>query len=70
MMKAYDFPHHCTPCTVGSVAATFGAGNVAMDCARTALRMGAKKSYLIYRRTEKEMPARLEEIHHAKQTKA
>ena len=67
MMKAYDFPHHCTPCTVGDVAATFGAGNVAMDCARTSLRMGAKKSYIIYRRTEKEMPARNEEIHHAKE---
>ena len=67
MMKAYDFPNHCTPCTVGEVAATFGAGNVAMDCARTSLRMGAKKSYIIYRRTEKEMPARIEEIHHAKQ---
>ena len=67
MMKAYDFPYHCTPCTVGGIAATFGAGNVAMDCARTSLRMGAKKSYLIYRRTEKEMPARIEEIHHAKE---
>ncbi|MCK4995723.1 MAG: NADPH-dependent glutamate synthase [Thermoplasmatales archaeon] len=67
MMKAYDFPHHCTPCKVGGIAATFGAGNVAMDCARTSLRMGAKKSYIIYRRTEKEMPARNEEIHHAKQ---
>jgi glutamate synthase (NADPH) small chain len=67
MMKAYDFPRHSTPCKVGSVAATFGAGNVAMDCARTALRMGAKKSYILYRRTEKEMPARIEEIHHARQ---
>ena len=67
MMKAYDFPHHCTPCTVGGIAATFGAGNVAMDCARTSLRMGARKSYIIYRRTEKEMPARIEEIHHAKE---
>jgi len=67
MMKAYDFPHHCTPCTVGEIAATFGAGNVAMDCARTSLRMGAKKSHIIYRRTEKEMPARIEEIHHAKE---
>jgi len=67
MMKAYDFPHHCTPCTVGDIAATFGAGNVAMDCARTSLRMGAKKSYIIYRRTENEMPARNEEIHHAKE---
>jgi glutamate synthase (NADPH) small chain len=67
MMKAYDFPHYCTPCSVGGTVATFGAGNVAMDCARTALRMGAKKSYIIYRRTEKEMPARIEEVHHAKQ---
>jgi glutamate synthase (NADPH/NADH) small chain len=67
MMKAYDFPHHCTPCTVGEIAATFGAGNVAMDCARTSLRMGAKKSYIIYRRSEKEMPARNEEIEHAKE---
>lgn len=67
MMKAYDFPQHCTPCAVGNVVATFGAGNVAMDCARTALRMGAKKSFIIYRRTEQEMPARIEEIHHAKQ---
>jgi glutamate synthase (NADPH/NADH) small chain len=67
MMKAYDFPHHCTPCTVGGIAATFGAGNVAMDCARTSLRMGAKKSYIIYRRSEKEMPARNEEIEHAKE---
>ncbi|MFO7677772.1 MAG: NADPH-dependent glutamate synthase [Thermoplasmatota archaeon] len=67
MMKAYNFPNHNTPCVVGEIAATFGAGNVAMDCARTALRMGAKKSYIIYRRTEKEMPARIEEIHHAKE---
>jgi glutamate synthase (NADPH/NADH) small chain len=67
MMKAYDFPNFCTPCKVGNIAATFGAGNVAMDCARTSLRMGAKKSYIIYRRTEKEMPARDEEIEHAKE---
>ncbi len=67
MMKAYEFPSYNTPCTVGEVVATFGAGNVAMDCARTALRMGAKKSYILYRRTEKEMPARDEEIEHAKE---
>jgi len=67
MMKAYDFPNYCTPCKVGDVVATFGAGNVAMDCARTSLRMGAKKSYILYRRTEKEMPARNEEIEHAKE---
>jgi len=67
MMKAYDFPNYNTPCKVGNIVATFGAGNVAMDCARTSLRMGAEKSYIIYRRTEKEMPARNEEIEHAKE---
>ncbi len=67
MMKAYNFPKYSTPCTVGNIVATFGAGNVAMDCARTSLRMGANESYIIYRRTEKEMPARIEEIHHAKE---
>ena len=67
MMKAYDFPNYNTPCNVGEKVATFGAGNVAMDCARTSLRMGAKKSYIIYRRSEKEMPARNEEIEHAKE---
>jgi len=67
MMKAYDFPNYSTPCKVGKIVATFGAGNVAMDCARTSLRMGAEKSYIIYRRSEKEMPARAEEIEHAKE---
>jgi glutamate synthase (NADPH/NADH) small chain len=67
MMKAYDFPKYDTPIKIGKVVATFGAGNVAMDCARTALRLGAEKSYIIYRRTEKEMPARDEEIEHAKE---
>jgi glutamate synthase (NADPH/NADH) small chain len=67
MMKAYEFPNYSTPCKVGEIVATFGAGNVAMDCARTSLRMGAKKSYIIYRRSEKEMPARAEEIEHAKE---
>jgi glutamate synthase (NADPH/NADH) small chain len=47
--------------------AVVGGGNVAMDAARTAVRLGAEKVYLIYRRTEKEMPARVEEVHHAKQ---
>ena len=65
MMKAYKFPEYDTPIKIGETVATFGAGNVAMDCARTALRLGAKKSYIIYRRTEKEMPARQEEIQHA-----
>ena len=67
MMKAYDFPNYDTPVKIGKVVATFGAGNVAMDCARTSLRLGAEKSYILYRRTEKEMPARNEEIHHAKE---
>jgi len=67
MMKAYRFPEFDTPVKIGKVVATFGAGNVAMDCARTALRLGAKKSYILYRRTEVEMPARNEEIEHAKE---
>jgi len=67
MMKAYKFPEFDTPIKIGKIVATFGAGNVAMDCARTALRLGAEKSYIIYRRSEAEMPARAEEIHHAKE---
>jgi glutamate synthase (NADPH/NADH) small chain len=67
MMKAYKFPEYDTPIKIGKVVATFGAGNVAMDCARTSLRLGAQKSYILYRRTEVEMPARIEEIHHAKE---
>ncbi|MBN2065591.1 MAG: NADPH-dependent glutamate synthase [Candidatus Thermoplasmatota archaeon] len=67
MMKAYKFPEYDTPVKIGKIVATFGAGNVAMDCARTALRLGAEKSYIIYRRSEQEMPARIEEIHHARQ---
>jgi len=67
MMKAYDFPNYDTPVKIGKIVATFGAGNVAMDCARTSLRLGAEKSYIIYRRSEKEMPARNEEIEHAKE---
>jgi glutamate synthase (NADPH) small chain len=67
MMKAYRFPEYDTPVKIGNIVVTFGAGNVAMDCARTALRLGAEKSYILYRRTEAEMPARAEEIEHAKQ---
>jgi glutamate synthase (NADPH/NADH) small chain len=67
MMKAYKFPEYDTPIKIGEVVATFGAGNVAMDSARTALRLGAKKSYIIYRRSNIEMPARDEEIEHAKE---
>ncbi|HEC88992.1 MAG TPA: dihydropyrimidine dehydrogenase, partial [Thermoplasmatales archaeon] len=67
LMKASLFPEYDTPVKIGRIVSTFGAGNVAMDCASTALRLGAKKSYIIYRRTEKEMPAREEEIEHAKE---
>jgi len=60
--KKYD-----TPVKIGKIVATFGAGNVAMDCARTSLRLGAEKSYIIYRRSDVEMPARNEEIEHARE---
>lgn len=56
-----------TPLRIGEKAAIFGGGNVAMDAARTAVRVGFKEVYIIYRRTEKELPARLEEIRHAKE---
>ncbi len=67
MMKAYQFPEYDTPVKIGKIVATFGAGNVAMDCARTSLRLGAEKSYIIYRRSDVEMPARDEEIEHARE---
>lgn len=67
LMKAYDFPNFDTPIARGKNVAVFGGGNVAMDAVRTALRLGADNAYLIYRRSEVEMPARNEEIHHAKE---
>jgi len=67
LMKAYKFPEYDTPIKMGGDVAVVGGGNVAMDSARTALRLGAHKVSLIYRRSEKEMPARDEEIEHAKQ---
>jgi glutamate synthase (NADPH) small chain len=68
LMKAYDFGSGAdTPIAVSKRVAVVGGGNVAMDSARTAMRLGAEKVYLIYRRTEKEMPARVEEVHHAQQ---
>ncbi|MHC4757350.1 MAG: NADPH-dependent glutamate synthase [Planctomycetota bacterium] len=68
LMKAYDFGKGAdTPIAVSKRVAVIGGGNVAMDSARTAVRLGAEKVYLIYRRSEKEMPARVEEVHHAKQ---
>lgn len=67
LMKAYKFPEYLTPIRVGKRVAVIGAGNVAMDAARTALRLGAEESIIVYRRTEKEMPARREEIEHARE---
>ncbi|MBC8470947.1 MAG: NADPH-dependent glutamate synthase [Planctomycetes bacterium] len=68
LMKAYDFGRGAdTPIALSKKVAVIGGGNVAMDSARTALRLGAEKVYLVYRRTEKEMPARIEEVHHAKE---
>lgn len=67
LMKAYLFPEYDTPIARGKRVATIGGGNVAMDSARTALRLGAEKSFIIYRRSRTEMPARNEEIHHAEQ---
>lgn len=67
LMKAYRFPEYDTPIKKGRFVAVIGAGNVSMDAARTALRMGAEKVTVVYRRTEKEMTARLEEYHHAKE---
>ena len=67
LMKAEKFPEFDTPTKHGKNVVVFGGGNVAMDAARTALRLGADKVVLAYRRTEAEMPARKEELHHAKQ---
>lgn len=67
LMKAYRFPEYATPINVGKKVAVVGGGNVAMDSARTALRLGAEKVYIVYRRSEKELPARREEVEHAKQ---
>ena len=67
LMRAYDFPHTDTPVWRGRKVAVVGGGNVAMDAARTALRMGAEEVFLVYRRTEEEMPARREEVHHARE---
>mgnify|MGYP000925109897 CR=1 FL=1 len=67
LMKAYKFPESDTPVHVGNKVAVIGGGNVAMDAARSAKRLGAKEVYIIYRRSEGEMPARVEEVHHAKE---
>ena len=65
LMKANNFPHSNTPVKIGDNVAVVGGGNVAMDAARTAKRLGAKKVYIVYRRNMESLPARLEEIHHA-----
>lgn len=67
LMKAYDFPNSPTPIHVGKNVAVVGGGNVAMDAARTAKRLGAENVYIVYRRGEEELPARREEVHHAKE---
>ncbi len=67
LMRAYEFPYSDTPIAVSERVAVIGGGNVAMDVARTAARLGAEEVHLIYRRSEVEMPARIEEIHHAKE---
>ena len=67
LMKAYLFPKVDTPIPRGKNVAVFGAGNVAMDSARTAMRLGADKVRIVYRRSREEMPARTAEIHHAEE---
>ncbi|MCD6296509.1 MAG: NADPH-dependent glutamate synthase, partial [Deltaproteobacteria bacterium] len=67
LMKAYLFPEYDTPIVRGKNVAVFGAGNVAMDSARTAMRLGADKVRIVYRRSREEMPARTAELHHAEE---
>ena len=65
--RAYDFPNYHTPTYIGKNVTVFGAGNVAMDAARTALRLGADEVTIVYRRTRAEMPCRYEELEHAEE---
>ena len=67
LMKAYRFPEYDTPVKIGQRVGVVGGGNVAMDAARCALRLGAEEVYIIYRRSEAEMPARREELENAKE---
>ncbi|MEG0784854.1 MAG: FAD-dependent oxidoreductase, partial [Christensenella sp.] len=67
LMHAYQYPSYDTPIKPYSSVAVIGGGNVAMDAARCAKRLGAENVYIVYRRSEIEMPARLEEVHHAKE---
>ena len=67
LMSAYEFPSADTPVLVGKRVVVVGGGNVAMDAVRTAKRLGAEDAVIVYRRTKAEMPARVEEVHHAEQ---
>ena len=67
LMKAYLYPEYATPLKIGKKVAVIGGGNVAMDAARCALRLGAQEVNVIYRRSRKEMPARLEEVENAEE---
>jgi glutamate synthase (NADPH/NADH) small chain len=67
LMKAYLFPEYDTPIAIGKDVVVLGAGNVAMDSARTAMRLGADRVRIVYRRSRDEMPARAAEIHHAEE---
>jgi glutamate synthase (NADPH/NADH) small chain len=66
-MKAYKFPEYDTPISIGKKVAVIGGGNVAMDSARSAIRLGAEEVHIIYRRSRQEMPARNEEIENAEE---
>ncbi|MCK4646618.1 MAG: NADPH-dependent glutamate synthase [Candidatus Aminicenantes bacterium] len=67
LMRAYDFPEYDTPVYLGKKAAVLGGGNVAMDSVRIAQRLGAESATIVYRRSRVEMPARVEEVHHAEE---
>ncbi len=67
LMRAFLFPEYDTPIRISKRVITVGGGNVAMDSARTALRLGAEESIIVYRRSEQELPARAEEVEHAKE---
>lgn len=67
LMKAYEYPKVDTPIPIGKNVVVLGAGNVAMDSARTAMRLGAENVKIVYRRSREEMPARQAEIHHAEE---
>ncbi|MDO4618599.1 MAG: NADPH-dependent glutamate synthase [Clostridia bacterium] len=67
LMKGYKFPEYDTPVYIGKNAAVIGGGNVAMDAARSAKRLGAENVYIIYRRGKEELPARAEEVMHAEE---